>query len=359
MGRNRDQRENFVRHHSDKELYNSEDARDDDTLYDHYSLIAAEGQKPLRVDKFLSNLLPFTTRSRIKNASSTGSISVNGQEVKVSYKVKAGDKVKLMLPFPPTPKLEAEAMDLDIRYEDDDFLIVHKPAAMVCHPSFGHRTGTLVHGLLHHFEHLPVAKGSEHARPGLVHRLDRDTTGILVIAKKEYAMAHLSKQFFDRTTDRLYQAIVWGNVEEDEGTIEGHIGRHPKDRKLYFNYQDGEIGKHAVTHYKVLERFGLATLVQCKLETGRTHQIRVHMKYLGHTLFSDREYGGNTIQRGPNTKKYQQFMANCFSICPRQALHAKYLALDHPITGERMEFHTDLPDDMQGLIEKLRGNPFT
>ncbi|MEZ4773456.1 MAG: RluA family pseudouridine synthase [Bacteroidia bacterium] len=345
---------NIVRHYSrkdDPELPELEE----DSLFEHFTLQVTGGQKPLRIDKFLSNLLPFTSRSRIKNASGTGSISVNGNPVKVSYKVKPGDEVKLLLPYPPPPELEPEEIPLDIRYEDESLLIIHKPPGMVCHPSFGHRTHTLVHGLLWYFDHLPKPlTASENPRPGLVHRIDRDTSGIIVIAKTEYAMAHLSKQFFDRTTDREYQALVWGNVEQDKGTIVAHIGRHPKNRKIYYPYPDGETGKHGVTHYEVIERFGVVTLVRCKLETGRTHQIRVHMKHIGHTLFSDKEYGGDKQLNGPPTKKYQQFIHNCFEILPRQALHAKSLSLDHPVTGMRMKFDTDLPEDMAGAIEKFR-----
>lgn len=344
----------FKRHYSEPGEYERQES-EDDNLFEHYTLRVQSRQKPLRVDKFLSNLLPFTTRSRIKNASQTGSISVNDVEVKVSYKVKPGDVVKLMLPYPPVPKLEPENIPLDIRYEDDSFLIVHKPPHMVCHPGFGHRSGTLVHGLLYYLENLPHAPTEkEHIRPGLVHRLDRDTSGIMVIAKTEYAMAHLSKQFFDRSSERSYQALVWGDVVEDEGTIDAHIGRHPKNRKIYFAHPDGKEGKHARTHYKVLERFGVVTLVECKLETGRTHQIRVHMKYLGHRLFMDKEYHGNKILKGPQTKKYQQFMRNCFEILSRQGLHAKTLSIDHPTTQERMHFDSDLPDDMQGVLTKLR-----
>ncbi|MEL6695749.1 MAG: RluA family pseudouridine synthase [Bacteroidota bacterium] len=328
---------------------------DEDSLYDHYTLRASAGQKPLRVDKFLSNLLPFTTRSKIKNASQTGSITVNGKQVKVSYKVRSNDEVKIMLPYPPSPKLTAEEMELDIRYEDDDLIVVHKPAGMVCHPSLGHRTGTLIHGLLWHFEHLPLPPTQqEHQRPGLVHRLDRDTTGLMVIAKTEFSMAHLGKQFYDRTTGRRYQALVWGDVREDEGTIVGHVGRHPSNRKIFATYTDGSVGKHAVTHYKVLERFGIATLVECRLETGRTHQIRVHMKHLGHTMFQDREYGGDRQLKGPQVKKFQQFLQNCFQLLPRQGLHAKTLAFDHPTLGERMTFDSDLPEDMQACVDKMR-----
>lgn len=330
---------------------------DDDSLYEHYTLTASPGQRPLRVDKFLSNLLPFTSRSKIKNASLTGAIHVNDKPVKASFKVKAGDIVKLVLPYPPAPELEPEEVPLDIRYEDDTLIVVHKPPGMVCHPSLGHWSGTLVHGLLWHFGHLPEVKGAHDLpRPGLVHRIDRDTSGILVVAKTEYAMAHLSKQFYDRTTDRAYYALVWGDLKEEEGTIATEIGRDTRNRKIFKAYPEGsEKGKHAITHYRVLERFGVATLVSCKLETGRTHQIRVHMKHLGHTLFHDIEYGGDKILSGRKTKKYQQFMQNCFALMPRQALHAKSLSFEHPMRRERMQFDSELPEDFAGVLEKLRG----
>jgi 23S rRNA pseudouridine1911/1915/1917 synthase len=327
-------------------------------LFDHYTLVATNGQKAMRVDKFLSNLLPGVTRSRIQNASKTGSIAVNGVPVKVSYKVKGGDVVKLLLPYPPPPELDAEDIPIDVRYEDDDLMLVYKAANMVVHPGVGNHTGTLVNGLLWHVKHsspLPAGTGIEgELRPGLVHRLDKNTTGIMVVAKHEKALAHLSQQFFDRTTDRRYWAIVWGDVKEDEGTIIGHTGRSLKNRKVFRVFPDGDYGKHAVTHYTVLERFGIATLVQLKLETGRTHQIRVHMKYKGHTLFGDFEYGGDKILSGLKTKKYQQFINNCFELMPAQALHAKTLAFDHPRTGERMTFDSEPPPNFLALLEKLR-----
>lgn len=348
----------FVKHFSTREEREQFDPEqeDEEALFDHYTLTVSSGQKPTRVDKYLSNLLPMTSRSRIKNASITGSIKVNDQEVKVSYKVRPGDVVKLMLPFPPNPKIGPEEIPLDIRYEDEAFLIVHKPPGMVMHPAVGHRTGTLVHGLLWHFDHLPAGSSSrETPRPGLVHRIDKDTTGIVVVAKTEFAMAHLSKQFFDRTSDRRYIALVWGDLAEDQGTVIANIGRNPKNRKSYFAFPEGSPeGKHAVTHYTVLERFGMATLVQCKLETGRTHQIRVHMKYIGHPLFGDTEYGGDKILKGDYGKKYQQMMRNCLQICPRQALHAKSLSVTHPDSGERMHFDSELPEDIATVIDKLR-----
>ncbi|GAB4422010.1 MAG: RluA family pseudouridine synthase [Bacteroidia bacterium] len=352
------QKKKFIRHYSDSEAYHNRDEReegDEDNLFDHYTLLVDKGQKPLRIDVFLANLIPFTTRSKIKNASQTGSISVNGQPVKLSYKVKPGDEVKIMMPYPPVPELTPEPIPLDIRYEDTDLLIIHKAAGMVCHPAFGHRTGTLVHGLLWHFEHLPPPTGAaEYPRPGLVHRLDKDTTGIMVVAKTEYAMAHLSKQFFDRTSDRSYTALVWGDVAGDSGTVVAHIGRHPSNRKIFYAYPDGSEGKHAVTHYEVIERFGVLTLVRCKLETGRTHQIRVHMKHIGHALFGDTEYGGDKVLRGPNSRSYQQMIHNCQELLPRQALHARTLTITHPATGERLAFDSELPADMQAVLDKLR-----
>lgn len=331
---------------------------DGEELFDHYTLVATNGQTAMRVDKFLSNLLPGVTRSRIQNASKTGSIAVNGVPVKVSYKVKGGDTIKLLLPYPPPPELDAEDIPIDVRYEDDDLMIVYKAADMVVHPGVGNHTGTLVNALLWHVQHsspLPLGKGIEgEQRPGLVHRLDKNTTGIMVVAKHEQALAHLSKQFFDRTTDRRYWAVVWGDVKEDEGTITGNTGRSLKNRKIFRVFPEGDYGKHAVTHFKVLERFGIATLVELKLETGRTHQIRVHMKYHGHTLFGDGEYGGDKVLSGLLTKKYQQFINNCLLLMPAQALHAKTLSFDHPRTGKRMVFDSEPPPNFLALMEKLR-----
>lgn len=344
----------FIRHHSNPEEYNREEP-EEDLLFDHYTLRATAGQSPLRLDVFLSNLLPFTTRSKIKNAYETGSITVNGKETKLAYKVRPGDEVKIMLPYPPTPELKAEPIPLDIRYEDESLLILHKPPQMVCHPSFGHRSGTLVHGLLWHFQQLPKGSSSqEHPRPGLVHRIDKDTTGLLVIAKTEYAMAHLSKQFFDRTSDRRYLALVWGDLKEDKGTVVAHIGRNPSDRKIYAAFPNGEEGKSGVTHYEVVERFGVATMIRLKLETGRTHQIRVHMKHLGHPLLGDKEYGGDKVLRGPSTKAFQTMIHQALEILSRQALHAKTLSLDHPVGGARIHFDSDVPQDMQTVANMLR-----
>lgn len=346
----------FIRHYSLQEEHEAFDpSEEEDALYEHYTLTAADGQKGMRVDKFLCNLLPQTSRSRIKHASQAGSISANGQPVKVSYKVKPGDVVRLMLPFPPVPVIAAEPIPLDIRYEDDELMIVCKPASMVVHPAIGHRTGTLVQGLMWYFQHLPAGSSTkEQPRPGLVHRIDKETTGILAIAKTEFSMAHISKQFYDRSTDRLYHALAWGDVREDSGRIEAHIGRNLKNRKIFQAFPDGSQGREAVTNYTVLERFGVVTLVQCKLETGRTHQIRVHMKHLGHPLLGDYEYGGDTIVLGPPHKKYQQMMRNCLALLPGQALHAKTLSLTHPISGERMHFDAEWPENMRLIVEKLR-----
>jgi 23S rRNA pseudouridine1911/1915/1917 synthase len=328
-----------------------EASADEDSLYEHYALEASGGQNPLRVDKFLSNLLRNISRSRIKNASQTGSIKVNGESVKASYKVKPGDRVTVLLPFPPPPDVEAEDLPLHIVYEDKSIILINKAAGMVVHPAVGHRTGTLVHGLLWHFGKLPDM--GEPARPGLVHRLDKDTSGIMLVAKVEFAMAHLGKQFFDRTTGREYQAIVWGDLATG-GTIVGNVGRSPRDRKKFMVSADPDFGKHAVTHYEVLERFGFATLVKCKLETGRTHQIRVHMKHIGHTLFGDTYYDGNKQLFGPKNKGFQDFIRECLTIMPRQALHAKTLSFTHPETGERMSFDSELPEDFASVLKRFR-----
>ncbi len=327
-------------------------AEENEELYEHHRLLADKGQKPLRVDKFLGNLLPNTSRNKIQMAARAGNILANGTAVKSNYKVKAGDVVQVVLSYPPREiELIPEDMPLDIIYEDDHLIVLNKQAGIVVHPGYGNYSGTLVNGLIHHFSNLP---GKDETRPGLVHRLDKDTSGIMVIAADEYAMAHLARQFFERTTARTYQALVWGDVKENEGTITGHIGRSLKNRKVFQVFPEGDYGKHAVTHYKVLERFGYTTLVECRLETGRTHQIRVHMKYLGHTLFNDKEYGGDQILKGTTFTKYRQFVNNCFELCPRQALHAKTLGFTHPATGKWISFDSELPEDMLRLTEKWR-----
>ncbi|MGY5847829.1 RluA family pseudouridine synthase [Salegentibacter sp. HM20] len=326
----------------------------DDELYEHHKFKADVGQKPLRVDKFLMNFIENATRNKIQKAAKSGNIYVNEQQVKQNYKVKAGDVVQVMFEHPPYEfLLTPENIPLDIVYEDDTLLVVNKPAGMVVHPGHGNYSGTLINALVYHFDNLP---NNSSERPGLVHRIDKDTSGLLVIAKNEQAMAHLSKQFFDKTSEREYLALVWGNVEEDEGSIEGNIGRHPKNRlqNTVYEGQEAEKGKPAVTHYKVLERLGYVTLVSCRLETGRTHQIRVHMKHIGHTLFNDERYGGDKILKGTTFTKYKQFVENCFKILPRQALHARTLGFTHPETGEKMHFESPVPEDIQAAVEKWR-----
>lgn len=323
-------------------------------LYEHHKFQADRGQKPLRLDKFLQNLMEKTSRSRIQAAARAGSIRVNGKPEKPNYKVRAGDSISIVLAHPPREyDISPEPMELEILYEDRDVLVINKPAGLVVHPGVGNHSGTLVNGLMHHIRQLPA--GSAADRPGLVHRLDKDTSGVMVIALNEVAMTHISLQFFERTTDRQYVALVWGDLKEDGGTIEGHIGRHPKERKCQAVFPDGSEGKPAVTHYQVLERFGYTTLVACKLETGRTHQIRVHFQHIGHPLFGDPRYGGDQVLKGTTFTKYKQFIQNCFEILgPRQALHARSLGFTHPATGERLYFETPVPMDFQEVLEKWR-----
>ena len=324
----------------------------EDELYEHHRFEASKGQSALRVDKFLMNMIENTTRNKIQQAAENGSILVNDVAVKSNYKVKAGDVVRLVLAHPTYEQLlTPENIPLEIVYEDDQLLVINKPAGMVVHPGHGNYSGTLVNALAYHFENLPM-NSSE--RPGLVHRIDKDTTGLLVVAKTEHAMAYLTKQFAEKTSEREYIALVWGNIEEDEGTVEGNIGRHDTNRMRMAVHESDDKGKPAVTHYKVLERFGYVTLVSCQLETGRTHQIRVHMKHIGHTLFNDERYGGDTILKGTTFTKYKQFVDNCFKVLPRQALHAKTLGFEHPITKEFLRFDTPIPQDLQECIEKWR-----
>ncbi|WP_338734127.1 RluA family pseudouridine synthase [Mangrovimonas cancribranchiae] len=328
--------------------------KSEDDLYEHYSFTAEKGQQPLRIDKYLMNFIENATRNKIQAAAKSGNIHVNGTPVKQNYKVKPFDKIQVLFEHPPFEYLlTPENIPLDIVYEDEELLVVNKPAGMVVHPGHGNYSGTLINALIYHFENLPNNSSN---RPGLVHRIDKDTSGLLVVAKTETAMAHLTKQFFNKTSEREYIAIVWGNVEEDQGTIEGNIGRHPKNRlqNTVFLGDQAEKGKPAVTHYKVIERLGYVTLVSCKLETGRTHQIRVHMKHIGHTLFNDERYGGEKILKGTTFSKYKQFVENCFKVLPRQALHAKTLGFEHPKTGKWMSFTSELPEDMTLCIEKWR-----
>ena len=329
---------------------------DQDDLYEHYKFIASIGQEPLRVDKFLLNFIENATRNKIQQAVKAGNVLVNDKVVKSNYKVKPNDEVRIVLSHPPHENLlVAEDIPLSIVFEDDALMVVNKPAGMVVHPGHGNYTGTLVNGLIYHVENLPT---NSNERPGLVHRIDKDTSGLLVVAKTETAMTHLSNQFFDRTTERKYLALVWGNMNDDEGTITGHVGRSFKNRLQMDVFPDGDYGKHAVTHYKVLERFSYVTLVECKLETGRTHQIRAHFKHIGHTLFNDERYGGERILKGTTFTKYKQFVDNCFKVLPRQALHAKTLGFEHPTTKKWMQFDSEIPEDMELCLEKWRNYSF-
>ena len=321
-------------------------------LHEHHAFTVEKGQQPLRIDKYLMNFVENATRNKIQAAAKEGSILVNDLAVKSNYKVKPFDQIRVLFEYPPYENLLVpEDIPIDIVYEDDDLLVVNKAPGMVVHPGHGNYSGTLINALTFHFENLPNNSSN---RPGLVHRIDKDTSGLLVVAKTELAMAHLSVQFKAKTSDREYVALVWGNMDLDEGTIEGNIGRHPKNRLQNTVYLDAEAdkGKPAVTHYKVLQRLGYVTLVTCRLETGRTHQIRVHMKHIGHTLFNDERYGGERILKGTTFTKYKQFVDNCFKTLPRQALHAKTLGFVHPITKEKMSFTTEVPKDMQTCIEK-------
>lgn len=333
-------------------INNTENEIQEEEGYEHYRFEAAKGQKPLRVDKYLMNMIENATRNKIQQAATDGNILVNDTAVKSNYKVKAHDVIRIVLEHPPHEYLlTAENLPIDVVYEDDQLLVVNKAAGMVVHPGHGNYSGTLVNALAYHFENLPI-NSSE--RPGLVHRIDKDTSGLLVVAKTEHAMAHLTKQFAEKTSEREYIAIVWGNVEEDEGTVEGNIDRHITNRMQMAVYPEGDKGKHAVTHYKVLERLGYVTFIACKLETGRTHQIRVHLKHIGHTLFNDERYGGNLILKGTTFTKYKQFVDNCFKTLPRQALHAKTLGFIHPTTNDKMRFDSEIPEDIQACLEKWR-----
>lgn len=325
---------------------------EDDDLYEHHRFEVPKGQKSERIDKYLFGLIENTTRSKIQKATDSGNVYVNEVSVKSNYKIKPFDVIRVMLEHPPYEHLlKGENIPIDIIYEDDQLVVVNKPAGMVVHPGHGNYSGTLVNALAYHFDNLPM-NSSE--RPGLVHRIDKDTSGLLVVAKTEVAMQHLTQQFANKTSEREYVAIVWGNIEEDQGTITGNIDRHPVNRMQMAVFADEDKGKHAVTHFKVLERFGYVTLVSCQLETGRTHQIRVHMKHIGHTLFNDERYGGDQILKGTTFTKYKQFVDNCFKTLPRQALHAKTLGFEHPISGEFLRFNTEIPQDMVDCIEKWR-----
>ena len=329
-----------------------EDDFREEGLHEHFSFTADKGQEPLRVDKYLMNRIENATRNKIQNAAKEGSIFVNDTPVKSNYKVKGGDVVRVLFGHPPHENLLVpEDLPLEVVYEDDTVIVINKAAGMVVHPGHGNYSGTLINALLFHFDNLP---NNAYQRPGLVHRIDKDTSGLLVIAKTEHALTHLSKQFFDKSSERKYLALVWGSPKEDEGTVEGHIGRHPKNRLQMMVFPEGDAGKPAVTHYKVVERFGYVTLLECQLETGRTHQIRAHMKHIGHTLFNDERYGGNAILKGTHFSKYKQFVENCFKLIPRQALHAKTLGFEHPKTGKWMQFDSEIPQDLVNALGKWR-----
>ncbi|WP_026709940.1 RluA family pseudouridine synthase [Flavobacterium filum] len=332
--------------------FKSTDLESEDELYEHHRFEVPKGQSIVRIDKYLMQVVENTTRNKIQQAATEGNILVNEVAVKSNYKVKPFDVIRYLMAHPPYEYLlEPEDIPLNIIYEDDQLLVINKEAGMVVHPGHGNYSGTLVNALAFHFENLPM-NSSE--RPGLVHRIDKNTSGLLVIAKTDHAMAYLAKQFADKTSEREYIALVWGNPSEEEGTIRGFIGRHLKDRMQMAVFQDEAHGKPAVTHYKVLERFGYVTLISCKLETGRTHQIRAHMKHIGHPLFNDQRYGGDQILKGTTFTKYKQFVENCFKILPRQALHAKTLGFEHPTTKEFKRFDSPIPADLTECIEKWR-----
>ena len=340
-------------------LDDTEDLLDDTSdaapaLYEHHRIEVEPGQSPLRIDKFLLTRLPNASRTKIQEAADAGNILVNGSPVRSSYKVRPRDLVTLVMAYPRREyRIVPEDIPLDILYEDDSLLVINKPAGMVVHPAFGHWSGTLVHALAWHLRGNPLFDSGD-PRPGLVHRIDKDTSGLLVIAKTEQAKARLSAQFFHKTTSRRYIAVCWGNLDADAGTITGHIGRNLRDRKVMACFPDGSHGKPAVTHWRVLERLAYVNVVECILETGRTHQIRAHFQHIRHPLFNDADYGGNQILKGTTFAKYRQFVSNCFAACPRQALHAKTLAFDHPLTGERLSFDSPLPPDMRDLIARWR-----
>ena len=321
--------------------------------FEHGKFIADNGQNPLRVDKFLLNFVEFATRNKIQQAIKSNNVRVNNKVVKSNYKVKANDVVTIVYDFPKeTYEVVPQDIPLNISYEDDDLLIVNKVAGMVVHPGFGNYEGTLVNALTFYFNNLPNM--GQEDRPGIVHRIDKNTSGLLVIAKNERSMTFLAKQFEQKIIERKYIALVWGDVKQDEGVITGNIGRNLKNRKIMDVFKDSDYGKHAVTHYKVLERFSYTTLIECELETGRTHQIRVHLKSIGHPLFNDLEYGGDKILRGTKFSKYKQFVYNCFKICNRQALHAKSLGFIHPVSNNQIFFDSELSKDMCDVIEKWR-----
>ncbi len=343
-----------MKEEADKEEQDINDTSDE--LYERFNIIIDKGQDQLRIDKFLVSRIEGATRNKVQKAINAGMVLVNDKEIKSNYKIKPLDAIIVYSDSNPEEKdVVPEKMELNIVYEDADLMIVNKPAGMVVHPGSGNYSGTLINGVAFYLQQTnPAISEDLLPRFGLVHRIDKNTTGLLVLAKTDKAMRQLAKQFFDHTVKRQYIALVWGDVQNDTGTIRAHVGRNVRFRKLFEAYPDGENGKEAITHYTVLERFGYVTLVQCVLETGRTHQIRVHMKYIGHPLFNDDTYGGDKIVKGTVFTKYKQFVDNCFAICKRQALHAKTLGFVHPSTGEEKLFESSLPDDMEQVIEKWR-----
>jgi len=337
---------------AETEAFDLEESGEQD-LYEHLRLIVDQGQTLLRIDKFLMHRVENASRNRIQNAIEAGNVLVNNKPTKASYKVKPADMITVVLPHPPRDtEIYPENIPIDIRYEDDDLLIVNKVAGMVVHPGYNNYTGTLVNALVYHFNQLPQLPGND-GRPGLAHRIDKDTSGLLVIAKNEWTITHLARQFFDHSIHRRYIALVWGDIPSD-GTISGYIGRSAKDRRVMAVYDNEEKGKWSVTHYTVLERLGYVTLVACELETGRTHQIRAHMQSIGHPLFNDALYGGAHILKGTVFTKYKQFVENCFNLLPRQALHAQSLGFIHPKTKSPIRFESDLPDDFSQCLAKWR-----
>jgi 23S rRNA pseudouridine1911/1915/1917 synthase len=331
-----------------------EESMEQQELFEHHRFRIDPGQSLIRIDKYLFTRMENVSRTRIQTAANAGNILVNNNPVRPNYKVKPNDLVQILLPNPPREvELIPENIPINIVFEDDDIVVINKEPGMVVHPAYGNFTGTLVNALMWHFRDLPLFKTGE-LRPGLVHRIDKDTSGILLIAKNEYALNRLSRQFYERSTDRKYIALVWGVPDPGEGTIAGNVGRNIRNRKIMQVFPDGSRGKHAVSHYRVIEDLGYVSVVECKLETGRTHQIRVHFSFIKHPVFNDEEYGGDKILRGTTFTKYQQFVRNCFRILPRQALHAKSLAFNHPVSGKRLFFDSELPPDMHQVIEKWR-----
>ncbi|RIH63887.1 RluA family pseudouridine synthase [Mariniphaga sediminis] len=326
--------------------------QEEEGMYEHYRLTVDPGQSVMRIDKYLSNRIDNASRSRIQAAAEAGNILVNETPVKASYKIKPNDEIRIVMDYPRRElKIIPENIPLDIVFEDDQLIVLNKPAGLVVHPGHGNYSGTLVNALAWYYKDLPLFN-SEDPRPGLVHRIDKDTSGLMVVAKTELAKNKLALQFFNKTTERRYQAMVWGTPKENEGIISGNIGRSLKNRQVFTVFPEEDYGKPAVTHYSVLKSIGYVSLVECRLETGRTHQIRVHMKYINHPLFNDSTYGGDKILRGTTFTKYKQFVQNCFKLLPRQALHAKTLGFVHPVTGEKMLFDSALPEDMATVIEK-------